>query len=370
MTSDQLIVLIRKTVDRVTAAMTDPTKLTDLATIQKSLSVAKKELAKLLALGNVIGKSLGLDQVYKQTYKDLSKILSLDNVSQSQMQKKANVRTASVQKEADKMILNMVKMAEFNLKERAKMQSAVVETYSEAEKRRKIIQNQKGDVNQTEIDRIAKDIRDRFAPQSGVRKFRNQYYGLDGKPARKEWENNWFEVSEQISGRMAAGFKGGETLQQTQKRVLEVLDKAYPSGSFPIAVEDRETGEIGIRELGIKYYAEMKIRYWDSTAQTATTTEVMLDAGFDLVRYALHGSQDHSPICLEMSAGGVDGIYSLSGKSPNYPQLTVFPPAHYNCQSTIDPLPSEQQERIQVDQAEQEAIQEQAVEPPQAKTKT
>lgn len=110
-------------------------------------------------------------------------------------------------------------------------------------------------------------------------------------------------------------------LPDTYKRNLRaILDGKY------ITVVDKNGRP---RTYNAKYYAEMVVRTQMSEAHTSAALNVAIDTNNDLVKVSDHNTS--TEICQQFEGN----VYSLSGKSKEYPKATALPPYHPNCKHYI-----------------------------------
>lgn len=362
--------LINLTMRTINELVNDSGALISLDTISSAYKQARNKLSNVLKASRGIFEGNDLKRVYDSAYQRGREILDIGRVASGSLDAGMKLGYESVKNRFEESISEMVKMANFNLVEREKMHKEFFNTLTAAQKRRNDILKKSGSIDEKKINQITQRMSNQFNPVSGVKKYRSEYFKFDSKETLKVWQNKWSEISEGMTSIMGKGFRSGETFQQTQKKVLDFLQKStnLPSDKFPYAVRNSTTGKIETRHLGMKYYTEMKVRYFDKTMETKGTVDVMMNAGFDLAKYTLHGGHTHTDICISMTYNGFDGVYSLSGQSKIYPILPFYPPAHYNCYSTIDPLPASQQERIEATKQDKEETTKKALESPQNKS--
>jgi hypothetical protein len=94
-------------------------------------------------------------------------------------------------------------------------------------------------------------------------------------------------------------------------------------------IEDDEFIEIGGRMYRMKKYAELVARTTMRESQTAAVLDLCNQYDNDLVQISDHGTD--CDVCEEFEGN----IYSISGKSPNYPPLEDEPPYHPNCKHSM-----------------------------------
>jgi len=120
---------------------------------------------------------------------------------------------------------------------------------------------------------------------------------------------------------------GTITRRQAESQIIKKLNQFYPDGS--IIYRDRNGKR---RTLRNDSYSEM----WINDIQNISNNEAVLSyakqAHFDLIRVTGGTTQN---FCDEFSSPP-SNIYSISGKNPNYPQLSAWPPYHPNCSKGTD----------------------------------
>ena len=125
---------------------------------------------------------------------------------------------------------------------------------------------------------------------------------------------------------IASGLIEGQTLPQIRSSLVTKLRGALGEGKY-ITVNGRNYKP--------EYYAEMVARTRTREAATVSVINTSIQYGIDLVRWDIHG--DACPICRTK----MGRVYSLVEGNPDFPALTIRPPAHVNCKCSIVPLPSE-----------------------------
>jgi len=122
-------------------------------------------------------------------------------------------------------------------------------------------------------------------------------------------------LKEQIRTSIASGRATGKSPQKIAREVRDLLQNR----GFT-ALIDR-----GGREWALSRYSEMLARTHLIRANTEATLNRAVEYGVDLMEVSTHGADDK--LC-----GPEEGkIYSASGNSQNYPELTTRPPYHPNC---------------------------------------
>jgi hypothetical protein len=362
--------LIDGVMTKYSTILNKPANFTSIAKINAAYREAQKQLLKVLALSDKYFDSLKLDDIYKKVYNKWAKVLG---IKASPLPSGAG----AAKKDFRRAMKEMTKMAQFNLEERMRMAKSFVKSQTNG-----LAAAAKAKGNKAEIKKIAQKYADRFRPTTGVANFRNEYYGIAAGTNRKEfiktWSKSWDKLSRKMTRIMRKGIEGGAHKREIVEEMLGAMEERFPtvtknvagklvkSSTFPIPVKSAD-GTVHIRRIGQKYYAEMKAGYYSQSMDTQATIDIMNEAGTDLVEYNVHGPQEHTEICLELSDGGAGKIYSLSGKSENYPLLEIYPPAHYNCHSTIDPLPIDQQESVDQTKKEKKDTEKRVESTPQEK---
>lgn len=118
----------------------------------------------------------------------------------------------------------------------------------------------------------------------------------------------------------------GETLQETKRALLN----AFREAGIP-SVKDKNG-----RVMNLSSYSEMVARTTWTEVNNIATTEAMTNLGNDLVQMTEHHAA--CPLCAPLEGR----VYSISGKTEDYPKLTVaftggFANIHPNCQHTLTP---------------------------------
>lgn len=124
---------------------------------------------------------------------------------------------------------------------------------------------------------------------------------------------------------IASGLIEGQTLPQIRSSLVTKLKGALGDGKFVT---------VNGRNYKPSYYAEMVARTRTREAATVATINMSLQYGIDLVRWDVHG--DACPICRTK----MGRVYSLVEGNPDFPPLTIRPPAHPNCRCGLLSLPA------------------------------
>ena len=191
-----------------------------------------------------------------------------------------------------------------------------------------------------------RETRDEFA--EGVRKARKFF-------ARSELIGSTFQkptvrmLENQIIADMFEGLDNGRKqslrfLRGTQQKAISdakisqalVEGVATPkSAQLKVLEQIARSGNV-IRINGRNYdpksYAEMVARTRIREAQSLATVQTVVNHGRDLVRISDHGDTD--PLCAQYAGR----VFSVSGESKEFDQLTEFPPFHPNCRHVMTPF--------------------------------
>jgi len=130
-------------------------------------------------------------------------------------------------------------------------------------------------------------------------------------------------LKRQARAKILEGRLTGASIREISKTVQDLLGQQ----GFSVLL-DR-----GGRQWTLKRYSNMLSRTHIIRANTEATVNRMIEFGVDIVEVSDHGDTD--AICNAFAGK----IYSLSGKSDNYPHLEVQPPFHPNCKHTLLPRP-------------------------------
>lgn len=127
----------------------------------------------------------------------------------------------------------------------------------------------------------------------------------------------------QLREQIALGRLDGQGVRDVQKTISQELkDKG-----FTVLVDK------GGNSWELERYSEMLARTHLIRANNEGSINRMQDYDIDIVQIDSHGAKDR--ICAEQEGK----IYSLSGKSENYPRIEKYPPFHPNCAHTVLPRP-------------------------------
>lgn len=126
-------------------------------------------------------------------------------------------------------------------------------------------------------------------------------------------------LKRQVQSKIALGRLDGSDIRKIKNAIKETLGDKGVS-----VLVDR-----GGRQWSAKAYSEMLARTHLIKANTEATINRAGDWDIDIVEVSSHGTLDD--LCLSFEGN----IYSLSGKSKNYPLLTQRPPFHPNCKHTL-----------------------------------
>lgn len=130
-------------------------------------------------------------------------------------------------------------------------------------------------------------------------------------------------IRKQIQSKIGTGRLTGEAIREIKKEVATVLKTQGLE-----ALIDR-----GGKQWTLDRYSEMLTRTHMIKANTEATINRAKEFDIDIVEVSTHGTKDE--LCLKYEGN----IYSLSGKSSNYPKLPENPPFHPNCKHTLMPRP-------------------------------
>lgn len=130
-------------------------------------------------------------------------------------------------------------------------------------------------------------------------------------------------VRKQIQSKISLGRLTGEAVRDIKKEIMSVLERQGL----------RSLIDRGGREWTLDRYSEMLARTHLIKANTEAAVNRAIEFEVDIMEVSDHGTEDE--LC-----GQYEGkIYSLSGKSTEYPRLPEFPPFHPNCKHTLLPRP-------------------------------
>ncbi len=136
-----------------------------------------------------------------------------------------------------------------------------------------------------------------------------------------------FRDEEFISGLLDDAIRAGETRNYAKNLVMDHIKSEVGEGKFI---------QIKGRNYSMKKYADTVAKTRLRHVQTESVLNASKEYNNDLVEVSDHGSE-FVDICLEYEGG----VYSLSGKHPVYPYLSVYPPFHMRCQHHIRPVSEE-----------------------------
>lgn len=115
----------------------------------------------------------------------------------------------------------------------------------------------------------------------------------------------------------------GVSRNQASRQILSNLKKLYGDSGFVV---------VKGRRYKAKYYAELVARTRLRETQTNSTIDTNIRFGNDLVQVSRH--EHISDICSPFEGK----VFSISGHSSIYPQLSEAPPFHPNCQHVLLPF--------------------------------
>lgn len=133
----------------------------------------------------------------------------------------------------------------------------------------------------------------------------------------REREINYTLTAEEIAG-------GG--INRMRSSLTKDLQEKADNGQFLT---------INGRNYQISKYADLVARTRTREAQTIGTIRTVQEFGIDLVQWK--ASADACEVCLPFDGN----IYSISGKSEDYPMLEESPPVHPHCTCTLTPYVEE-----------------------------
>lgn len=180
-------------------------------------------------------------------------------------------------------------------------------------------------------DSIAKTMDYMIKANGSIRNITNQYLYLmktaaDELVQIQEWDG-WEEAAEQwIRDEILEGVQTGSSRQivagQIRNYLMDQLD---------------EDGLINVkgRRYQPRYYAELVARTEMRKAQSEAVINSCNQYETDLTEVSDHGTT--TPICLNYEGK----IFSISGRSTEYPYLDITPPFHPNCQHFLYPTSPE-----------------------------
>jgi len=138
-------------------------------------------------------------------------------------------------------------------------------------------------------------------------------------------------------------FQYAEASEDIERIAADAMKKELSRGTLSSQVrdylydliEDDQFIEIGGRMYRMKKYADLIARTTLREAQTAATIDLCHDYENDLVQWS-----DHATEC-ELCKPFEGRIYSISGRSSEYPPLEEEPPIHPNCEHSLLPTSEE-----------------------------
>lgn len=130
-------------------------------------------------------------------------------------------------------------------------------------------------------------------------------------------------VRRQVQSKLAVGRLTGEGVQEIKRDIKSTLQSQGLE-----ALIDR-----GGRQWTLNRYGEMLTRTHLIRANTDAAINRFAESEVDIVEVSTHGTTDE--VCLRYEGN----IYSLSGKSKNYPKIPLLPPFHPNCKHSLLPRP-------------------------------
>jgi hypothetical protein len=139
-----------------------------------------------------------------------------------------------------------------------------------------------------------------------------------------------------VVGRRSDDVLRRHSLNAATTHVLRTVPVEHRGVGNPLRVKLEREGITGFvdkagRRWKLSTYSDMVIRTISGEANNRAVANAVLGRGLDLVRVDKH--KHPTDICTPF-----DGkVFSLTGRVPGYPVLTVFPPFHPNCKHTILP---------------------------------
>lgn len=131
-------------------------------------------------------------------------------------------------------------------------------------------------------------------------------------------------LKRQARARMISGQITGESIRTIAKDVKEVIGNQ----GFSVLIDK------GGRQWTLEQYSAMLTRTHIIKSANEGSLNRMIEFSVDTVEISTHANVQDS-LCL-----GQEGrIFSISGKSKKYPQLSLYPPYHPNCKHTYLPRP-------------------------------
>lgn len=126
-------------------------------------------------------------------------------------------------------------------------------------------------------------------------------------------------LKRQVRSKIATGRLAGASVREITKEITETIGQQ----GFTVLI-DR-----GGRKWSLKQYSEMLARTHLIKSNNEAIINRAVEFGVDIVEVSSHGATD-------VLCGHQEGkLYSLSGKSKNYPKLVDAPPYHPNCKHRL-----------------------------------
>jgi hypothetical protein len=150
-----------------------------------------------------------------------------------------------------------------------------------------------------------------------------------------------------MARRIEWGFRQGFSPNKVQKISKHLVDKHFPNGR--VVIQKVKDGKITTWSQDAVNYTANWVHYGSRRFASEGTIDACIQTGADIVRYVKGTNADHTEICERLSSGGMNGYYSLSGKSKKYTKLPLAPPASpppHPCHSRLVVAPRSMQEII------------------------
>jgi hypothetical protein len=129
--------------------------------------------------------------------------------------------------------------------------------------------------------------------------------------------------------REAAKSEKGVAVLPLKKKIIDHLNSLFPRDDF---VEiNGQTYKIREYTKTVTDYAKIVQRTERRKAQTRSVLAQCREFDEDLVEVSIHDNP------CEICAQYAGKVYSISGKHPKYPAVTVLPPFHPGCRHSINP---------------------------------
>ena len=167
-----------------------------------------------------------------------------------------------------------------------------------------------------------------FKPRQTLLHIPRPRYKKDAKTGALTLHNDYRDTLNQVQSLLRDHLDGERDFQDTQKKLVSVLNERYPSGVVYFPVQPKPGSKIKpyIRKESVKIYAERWVRDAESMAEMAAIQATAEAAGVDLVIRRNHNmstlSDEHRPF--------VGKVFSLSGKDPDFPPAEALP-SRPNC---------------------------------------